>query len=224
MVTFFTSVLGGMEVLQGYSMKLQTQMLRVCERLKSFVALSTTVPRLSYVSDLYVAKFCICLFLCSTKVAVCHFWLDDGVAPKDFLSSQLPVPSPHSKFTLLVKMSCLDLLFICILLNFFSCTVEQWGHDRWVFTSPQLVSFGSENALKICVVVRYLLKSSYSIIRGWSLPWNEAKYSIEFSGLTVFFFLFLHLSLLCQVGVRGQVLCLASSCRQICCGPHGWLD
>lgn len=55
------SVLGGMVVSQGYWMKLQTQMLRVCEISKSFVILNTHFPLMSYIEYVSV-QFCIYLF------------------------------------------------------------------------------------------------------------------------------------------------------------------
>lgn len=92
-------------------MKLQTQMLRVCEISK--------FPLMSCIEYVCI-QFCIYLLLFfSSKVSVCHLWLDDGVAPKDILSSQLAVPSPHSKFPLLAKMRYLDVPLICLLLTFF---------------------------------------------------------------------------------------------------------
>lgn len=103
-------------------MKLQTQMRRVCEISKSFVILNTHFPLMSCIEYVCI-QFCIYLlffFFFSTKVAVCHLRLDDGVAPKDILSSQLAVPSPHSKFPLLAKIRYLDVPLIWLLLTFFS--------------------------------------------------------------------------------------------------------
>lgn len=68
-------------VSQGYSMKLQTQMLRVCEISKFFVIHTNHLC--------YILKLCALnsVVSFSAKVPVCHFRLDDGVAPKDILSS-----------------------------------------------------------------------------------------------------------------------------------------
>lgn len=58
--TFFYTVLGGMAVSQGYSMKLQTQMLRVRETPKSFVILNTD---LSYIFSMCIYTSCIYLLV-----------------------------------------------------------------------------------------------------------------------------------------------------------------
>lgn len=147
-----------MVVSQGYWMKLQTQMLRVCVISKSFVILHTDFPLMLCIEYVCI-QFCIYGFFCSSKVAVCHLRLDDGVAPKDILSSQLAVPSPHSKFPLLAEMRYLDVPLICLLLTFFSPpTVEQRGHDRRVFTGLKLVSFSFVMVLKFCAGIRFCIK------------------------------------------------------------------
>lgn len=79
------------------------------------------------------------IYFFSTKVAVCHLWLDDGVAPKDILSSQLPVPSPHSKFPLLAKMGYLDVPLICLLLTFFS--LRQLSREDMIAEFSQVLNW-----------------------------------------------------------------------------------
>lgn len=138
-VFFWNSVLGGMVVSQAYSMKLPTQMLRVCGISKILACIDNVCIKFNFVG-----------FYFSTKVAVCRFRLDDGVAPKDLLSSELRVPSPHSRFPSLLKWDIW--MFPLFATNFLFPTAEQWGHDRRVFTSVELVSFSLAIAFELCAV------------------------------------------------------------------------
>lgn len=63
MTLFLNNVLGGTAVSQGYSMKLQTQMLRVCETPKSFVILNAHAPLISYIFSMCIYTYCIYLFV-----------------------------------------------------------------------------------------------------------------------------------------------------------------
>lgn len=78
-------------------------------------------------------------------MAVGEFWLHPGVAPKGLLLSRLPVSSSDSKLKLL--KATIILMTWCLLWCIETCIicsiVEQWGHDRWIFTGAELVSTSS---------------------------------------------------------------------------------
>lgn len=133
-------------------------------------------------------------------------------------------------------------------------TVEQWGHDRWVFTSLKLVSFSFVMAFQLCAVVRfcfkilildYLLDFSQQNMKQLDVPlfswwmlivlkcihwlivisFAEVGKETRFDSNTAFNSpISFWTSLLYQVRVCGQGLCLASSRRQICCSPNGWFN
>lgn len=107
-------------------------------RYQSLLLYSTHIFHSCHILNMFLSNS-VFIYFFSTKVAVCHLWLDDGVAPKDILSSQLPVPSPHSKFPLLAKMGYLDVPLICLLLTFFS--LRQLSREDMIAEFSQVLNW-----------------------------------------------------------------------------------
>lgn len=139
--TFFYHVLGGMAVSQGYLMKLQTQMLRVCETPKTFVILNTHFPLIPYIFSMCIYTSCIYLFVVPRWLSVtsgCILALLQKVS--SFHGSLFPHLTVSSTCLLKLDVEGFPLFTCCShCLSMFSI-VEQRGHDCWVFTGLKLVS------------------------------------------------------------------------------------